>query len=641
MRDHGPSKLSAWRRLYVALAAFNILTVLLAAWFGSRAITDYRESVTLGVTWTGRLETLTVLSELASTIELVGHECVAGRTDHAHSRINDASRRFQNVMDACTSDWNSDRAGRSLAADLRPPTARLESALARLADEAERLADHPPARRDESAAMVSLDRAHYEFTTALLSVRASIRDQVEVLLRTQLARTESFWPVMYAISLAVLVMVSAAIWYGRHLFRALRHAEMVIRRNLRAAHAASRAKSDFLANMSHEIRTPMTAILGYAELLESPGQADWHDCVGTIRRNGQHLLAVINDVLDLSKIEAGKMTVETLECSPAEIAREVHDLLAPRFAAKGLTLDLKLGEGLPRTISSDPLRLRQILFNLVGNALKFTDTGGATLSVAHSDAATQRSSDAATDPRCVTPSLRPCVTLSVSDTGIGIAPGQLERLFQPFTQSDSSTTRRFGGTGLGLSIARRLARILGGDITAQSTPGRGSTFTVTVSAGATSAHAQPHPSAAALVRLSEPGHAPSTLTARILLAEDGVDNRRLLTRFLESAGATVEQVQNGREAVDAALAALTAGRPHDLILMDIQMPEMDGYTAARALRSSGLATPILALTAHAMTGERERCLAAGCSDFLTKPIPRQALIDACRRWLDHAHRAAA
>jgi signal transduction histidine kinase/CheY-like chemotaxis protein len=638
MPQPAASKLSAWRRLYVALAAFNILTVLFAAWFGSRATSDYRQSVSLSVIWAERLESLTVLSELASTIDLVGHECVAtGRTAKARPRINDAARRFQNVMDACNADWAADHDS-ATSLNIRPDMARLEASLARLADEADSLVEQVASGEVPEAqdADLALDRAHHEFNTAVFALRESIRDHVESLLRSQLARTESFSPFIYAIGVAVLVMVTAAFWYGRRLLRALRHAERVIAHNLRAAQAASRAKSDFVANMSHEIRTPMTSILGYAELLETPDQADWRDCVGTIRASGQHLIAVINDILDLSKIEAGKMTVEKLECSPVEIAREVHDLLAPRFRTKDLTLDLRLEYPLPRVINSDPLRIRQILLNLVGNSMKFTERGGATIAVS------MRNEDSGNAAVAEPPYSSARVCFSVIDTGIGISSRDLERLFQPFTQSDSSTTRRFGGTGLGLSIARRLCRLLGGDLTASSRPDEGSTFTATINPGPLdpaqilAAPETPPPVAAGSGAVSEP-----PLHALILLADDGIDNRRLLTRFLERAGATVEQVANGREAVDRALAARAAGRAHDLILLDMQMPEIDGYTASRMLRTSSIQTPILALTAHAMSGEREKCLAAGCSDYLSKPIPRRTLIDTCRRWLDTSHRAAA
>ncbi|MEX2219690.1 MAG: ATP-binding protein [Phycisphaerales bacterium] len=623
MPQRDTSKLSTWRRLYIGVAAFNILTVLLSAWFGSRVLTDYRDSVTMSALWTDRLETLTVLGELAASVEIAGNEALRSRrVESARARINSAATRFQTVMDSCAAGWSADR-DPTLVFQLRPGMARIESGMARLTAEAERLVRLSPSARDQTELTLALHAAHNDLAGAIANLRAQIRAHVDGFLHAQLASSERFAPITYAICIAVLITVCAAMWYGRRLSIAIAAAEDQIRANLDAAHAASRAKSDFLANMSHEIRSPMTAILGYAELLENPAQHDWKDCVATIRRNGEHLTAVINDILDLSKVEAGKMTVESLDCSPVELVQEVHALMGPRFRAKGLTLDIRHQFPLPRTIRTDPIRFRQVLINLLGNALKFTEKGGAAVTVSLDRL----------------PSGARILRFEVADTGIGIAPENLARLFQPFTQSDTSTTRRFGGTGLGLSISRRLARLLGGDLTATSTPGEGSTFTATIQVGTLEGVAMAE-------RLDDALPAPSSggitlaaaVHANILLAEDGEDNRRLLTHFLQTAGATVEHAENGRTAVERVLGA---GPDIHLILMDMQMPEMDGYTAARTLRQRGVKLPIIALTANAMAGERERCLEAGCDDYLTKPIPRRALVEACRRWVETARRAAA
>ncbi|MHC5024915.1 MAG: CHASE domain-containing protein, partial [Planctomycetota bacterium] len=367
---------------------------------------------------------------------------------------------------------------------------------------------------------------------------------------------------------------------------------------MRSAEAANRSKSEFLANMSHEIRTPMTAILGYADLLLAPGQADAEqaeNAVRTIRRNGEHLLAIINDILDLSKIECGKMQVEEMSVAPWQLVREVAALMRVRAEGKGLSLNVECGFPMPRTIRTDPVRLRQILVNLVGNAVKFTETGGVRILV-HVD-----------PPEAPEPRLR----LDVLDTGIGLTDEQQSRLFQSFSQADSSTTRRFGGSGLGLTISRRLAQILGGDITVESMSGGGSRFVVSVCTGsldgvemldseeeavntletgdATDPSA-PAPAAAAA--------ADAPLAGRVLLAEDGPDNQRLIGVFLRRAGLDVDIATNGQEAVEQAVAALERNAPYDLILMDMQMPVMDGYTATRTLRSSGYTLPIVALTAH-------------------------------------------
>jgi len=387
----------------------------------------------------------------------------------------------------------------------------------------------------------------------------------------------------------------------------------------RSAEASSRAKSDFLANMSHEIRTPMTAILGYADLLVDPMQTpeERSEAVRTIRRNGEHLLAVINDILDVSKIEAGRMTTESIMCSPLELARDVYSMMQARAVEKGIKLQLEPVYPLPATIRTDPLRLRQILVNLVSNATKFTDLGSVTLRVSFEQGR------------------EPKLRFDIIDTGIGMSREQLDNVFAPFWQADSSTVRIFGGTGLGLSISRRLARMLCGDIAVESCLGAGSTFTLRISPGdLTGVEKLEMPSEA--VRTSDaPSEAPTSKASalsgmRVLLAEDGRDNQRLISFHLRKAGAEVVCVGDGALAVASAIDAEANGHAFDVILMDMQMPVMDGYTATGVLRKQGYTRPIIALTAHAMSGDREKCMNAGCDEFLTKPIEASQLIYTCR-----------
>jgi PAS domain S-box-containing protein len=406
----------------------------------------------------------------------------------------------------------------------------------------------------------------------------------------------------------------------------VRH-ESVLQEARRQAEAASRAKSEFLANMSHEIRTPMTAILGFAELLASEaGQLNdrRREYVDTIRRNGEHLLAIINDILDLSKIEAGRMTVDQLPCEPARLVQEVLTLMAVQAQGKGLTLTSRCLGPMPRTIKTDPVRLRQILVNLVGNAIKFTELGGVEL---------RQSFDVATER----------LTIAVVDSGIGMNDDQRGRLFQAFEQADTSMQRRHGGTGLGLRISQRFARMLGGDIVVHSEPGHGSTFTVTLATGPEAAADLIAPAGTASSPLAVPKVVARSSPVRplaglrVLLAEDGPDNVRLITFHLQKAGAEVLAVGNGRLAIEAMTedgtlaGALVVPPRFDLVLSDMQMPEMDGYEAVRRLRQMGCRLPILALTAHAMATDMERCLAVGCTGFATKPIERAGLIDACIR----------
>jgi signal transduction histidine kinase/HPt (histidine-containing phosphotransfer) domain-containing protein len=379
-------------------------------------------------------------------------------------------------------------------------------------------------------------------------------------------------------------------------------------------HAANRAKSDFLANMSHEIRTPMTAILGYADMLldTETSATDRIEHVRVIRHHGEHLLTILNDILDFSKIEAGKLSVENIDVDPRQIVGDVLSLMRVRALEKKLKLFVTYATAIPRTIKSDPTRLRQILINLVGNSIKFTESGTVQLVLGLTN-------DTAEQSR---------LEISVVDTVIGMTPEQSKNIFIPFQQADTSTTRRFGGTGLGLTICRRLAAMLGGDITLQTQAGKGSCFSVTISTGDLNGVPLLQGEYEAIKPQEAVADAPSSvqLCGRVLLAEDGIHNQRAISFYLKKAGIEVAVAINGRIACDMAMEALALVKPFDVILMDMQMPEMDGYEAATSLRQQGYAGPIIALTAHAMSHDRERCMKAGCTDYLSKPIDRKQLI---------------
>jgi signal transduction histidine kinase len=394
-----------------------------------------------------------------------------------------------------------------------------------------------------------------------------------------------------------------------------------------AAEEANTAKTSFLANISHEIRTPMTAILGFADYLFEEGDIklapqERVQAIETIRRNGDHLVQLINDLLDISKIEADKLDIEQIKCSPAEVASEVVFLMQGRARHKGLELTSEVIGEIPETINSDPTRLRQILVNLVGNAIKFTEQGHVKLQM-----------------RLLrTDEGEPMFRYDVVDTGIGLTRQQQQRLFRPFAQADESTTRKFGGTGLGLSICQRLAGMLGGSVEVESEVGQGSTFRVILAAGSLDGVRMMNQQQ--LLSFAENAESPSQksieLDGRILLAEDGVDNQRLFSHILLKAGAEVIVVENGALACDEYKAASDSGEPFDLILMDMQMPVLDGYDATRRLRQIGCEAPIIAMTAHAMNGDREACLDAGCSDYLTKPIRRTNFLELVARYTGEA-----
>ncbi len=378
------------------------------------------------------------------------------------------------------------------------------------------------------------------------------------------------------------------------------------------AEEANAAKSEFLANMSHEIRTPLSSILGFAEVLRRGIGSDElrNDHLDTIQRSGQHLHTLINDILDLSKIEAGRMECERIRCSPHEILSDVLSILRVRAQEKGLRLDAEWATPVPETIVTDPARLRQLLMNLTGNAIKFTDTGRVVIRAAIAPEAPE--------PRFV---------CEVEDTGIGVEPDHMQRIFLPFDQADSSITRRYGGTGLGLTICQHIVHQLGGEITVESELGRGSKFRITLESGSLDGVSFTEGAFCEAIRTNserelgslEAGRLPPI---RLLLVDDGETNRELISLVLEDAGASVVCAENGQECVER-----VSRDAFDLILMDMQMPVMDGYSAARTLRSQGCQIPIVALTAHAMRGDQEKCFAAGCNGFLSKPVQIDRLLE--------------
>ncbi|MCC7335648.1 MAG: response regulator [Pirellulaceae bacterium] len=376
-----------------------------------------------------------------------------------------------------------------------------------------------------------------------------------------------------------------------------------------AAEAASQSKSAFLANMSHEIRTPMNAVLGFTEVLRrniERNEDKRRQHLNTIHSSGTHLLNLINDILDLSKIEAGRLEVECIACEAHRVIADVVTVMRVRADEKNIALDYQFDGVIPATIQSDPARLRQVLTNLVGNAIKFTERGGVRIvtSLVHG-----------TD--------RPQMKIQVVDTGIGMTEAGAAKIFDPFSQADASVTRRFGGTGLGLSISKRFAEALGGAVTVSSEVGVGSVFTVTIDTGPLDnvAMITPNPAEMEIVAEDEQHLAISLPNMRVLLVDDGDENRQLMSLILEEAGTTYRTAENGLEAVQ-----LATEQEWDVILMDMQMPVMDGYTATRTLRAQGYHKPIIALTAHAMQQAEQECRDAGCSGFMTKPINFDRLI---------------
>lgn len=399
----------------------------------------------------------------------------------------------------------------------------------------------------------------------------------------------------------------------RHQVEYCRQAEEQAHVLANEAKAANRTKSEFLANMSHEIRTPMNAIMGFGEILAEEEVSDeQRKYIQLILNSSRNLLAIINDILDYSKIEAGRMTVEIADCHLGLTLNEIDSLLRPGAKKKQLAFEvLQCGE-LPGLIQTDPVRLRQCLINLVGNAIKFTEQGHVFLNVSMQTIDDQH-----------------FVRFDVEDTGIGIPTDKQGMIFDSFSQADSATTRKYGGTGLGLAITRRLAELLGGRIFLESQVGKGSIFSLVIPAPAgwqeeSTCNKYQAIDDSAIVEEAKG----MKMSGKILVAEDNPSNQKLITILLQKMGVEVTIAEDGQQAVNKALS-----ETYDLILMDMQMPNLNGYDATRQLRSKNCIVPIIAVTANAMMGDEEKCLSAGCDGYLSKPIDRNKLNEVVSRYI--------
>ena len=622
--------LSGWRlRALTASVAFLMVAVLATIGvYSFRAYTRtlasvYEENV-LPTAALSRIETLLKDTRFRLAGVLLEQISTTGSVNQAGEAREEIPRGWAEYKRVASID-TFDGEGRQLLGRVDSHLPRLDAYLVRL------VAAYESSDRDTLLALLEDDWPE---------IQLGIVKPIEKLQPIQAQRVKSAYEA--AVSKARTLLIMQGIVLAAGLLFAIA-ALGATRRAKEAAEASSRAKGEFLANMSHEIRTPMNGVLGMSELLRgTPLTPTQRRFVDNIHGCGQSLLAVINDILDFSKIEAGKLALEPIDFDPREVVRQVAELLSTRVRADAVQVRCEVDAAVARTVTGDPGRLRQILTNLVGNAVKFTERGRITITVA----ATQSPGE---------------LKFSVTDTGIGIAPEDCARLFRAFEQADGSTTRRYGGTGLGLAISRELATLMGGEIGVRSTPGAGSTFWFTARLPAVAAAAVPPPPAAVVstgqagarqradgadsdVRTRARTRDPSQpdRPVRVLLVEDNAVNAEIGLVLLQSLGCEARLARDGHEAVQ-----MVADDRPAVVLMDCQLPVMDGFEAVRAIRAREAAgsgtgspdgqgadrVPIIALTANAMDGDRERCLAAGMDDYLCKPFTRTALHDALRRWL--------
>jgi signal transduction histidine kinase/CheY-like chemotaxis protein len=624
----GKRERTSW--LYLALLGFDLLVIGVVLFLGHRVSSSYEQRIRAQQAWVDQWSDVRELRAITQEVVAPANDVLRSRDVPAErQRLSHGMVAFEHQMLKIRSVWAKPRGAWS-----EDELVRVETTVRETARLAELVFQDVESGRDREAIehMADVDKTLREVQSV---VRAVVNKRTELErgeLVAELAQARIFAHREWVVGalLGALVIGTALLSHttaSRFRVQAeeLENARRAAETSMQAAERASRAKSDFLANMSHEIRTPMNAILGFSELLlgRTLTTAQRLAHIHTIRRNGEHLLGVIDSVLDLSKIEADRLEIEVTECSPQQIIYEVLSTMQVKAAESGVALSAEFATSLPETVSSDPTRIRQILVNLVGNALKFTKRGTVRIvaSSEHTNGAW---------------SLRFCV----ADTGMGMTEPQVRALFQPFAQADSSTTRKFGGTGLGLTISRRLARLMGGDITVQTSAGVGSTFIAKIRVTA--------PEGVTLLGSFHPPASKDELTGsttafvgRVLVVEDGPDNQRLFETLLKSLGVSVTLASDGAAGAALATEAFDANKPFDLILMDMQMPVLDGYEATSLLRSHGYRHPILALTAHAMGGDRDKCIRAGCDGYLPKPLRRDALLEALQQYLSPSTNAIA
>jgi signal transduction histidine kinase/CheY-like chemotaxis protein len=596
-----------WHLVYLALAAFDLLTVLITLSLSHNLMEMYTGAVEVNTEWAQRVSAISHLGDLAQAANAPGndvfdtHDVPAERT-HRDAAIKAFNTHLATVTTDLATRTSSDEQARiGGALDVT------RGAMLDMIAEAERIFAYFEQSNPASAGerMASMDRAYARLTRSISAAVTQVQAIQTQHLQQQLSTAHDLQGLEFLIGGLIMLMVIGVTFYGHNLGKVMRRQTRAIEDARLAAEAANTAKSNFLASMSHEIRTPMNGILGMAQSLRTADLPEKErEKVDTILESGRSLLLIVNDVLDFSKIEAGKFDISP---APNDLTRTIDHvvrLFEPQALEKDIVVRVTQAPDLSGGLIYDAERVRQCVGNLLSNAIKFTPQGRIDIAV---------SSSAAGDGDVM-------VAVRIRDTGIGMMPEVQQKLFQPFTQADSSIARKYGGTGLGLAISLRLAELMGGGIAVESSPGAGSTFTLTFRA-----KTQAMPESVVALATERVRPPPKSLHGlRVLVVDDIQVNRDVIKHFLAPHGCQINDAVNGQEALDQ----LAAG-DFDLVLLDIHMPVMDGKEAIRHIRASGASwrnIPVIAVTAHAMPGDREKLVAIGMTDYLAKPVEQQTLI---------------
>ena len=626
-----------WHRLYYLLAAFDLFTVVLSLVLNHQTRGVFARSIEVNQVWSQRLADYSDLGQLAAAVDAPGNDIFDSLDlDGETARFQTALRKYEERFNALREEVRAD-VGEAGADRVLADFDAVSEAMSEMTRQAESIFSFFAQGQPGEAArqMASMDRTYAMVNTAMAGLRRDVAAIQQENFAEQQATAVDLSKFEYLIAGFILLMISAATVYGNKIARQVDENARE-RALVGQLEDAVRVKSQFVSMVSHEIRTPMNGVIGMTGLLLDtrldPQQRQYAEAV---RRSGEALLAIINDILDFSKMEAGKLDIELVDLDVREVVAGVTELEAERARSKGLELLARVHPDVPALLHGDPGRLRQVLINLVSNAVKFTDPGGQVLVRARLMGESTNTS---------------LVRFEVQDTGIGIEPAVRSRLFQSFSQADGSTSRRYGGTGLGLAISKRLVELMGGEIGVDSTPGLGSTFWFTLALARPDA--RPADTAPATVapggmrhvdRVAEslrvvshssgssaPERSSAATSAPILVVEDNPVNQQVACGWLRKLGYRADVAANGFEALEA-----LERIPYAAVLMDCQMPEMDGYQATAELRrrEATTHTPVIAMTANVMQGDRERCLQAGMDDYVPKPVRLEDLDAALRRWL--------